>query len=53
MLHNNVVLMRCFRGDLNKLDLTETDIDEEITTTDEVEELDLDAMEVWEWDTWT
>jgi len=39
------VLMRCFRGDLRKTDLTEHEDVEEITT-DEVEGLSLDDLEV-------
>jgi len=45
VLHKDVVLMRCFRGDLNKLDLTETDV-EELSVQDEVASLDISNIEV-------
>ena len=44
-LFDDKILMRCFRGDLTKMDLTESDV-EEVTTTDDVSSLSLDDLEV-------
>jgi len=41
-----VVLMRCYRGDLRKVDLTETTVDEVQTQDDGVESMDLGAIEI-------
>jgi len=46
VIHDDKILMRCFRGDLRKLDLTEDNVDEVKVSDDGVEALDLDALDV-------
>jgi len=45
-LWNDKIIMRCYRGDLTKVDLDESKL-EEVSTTDEgVEQMDLSSLEV-------
>ena len=45
-LFDDKILMRCYRGDLRKVDLSEEMVEEITTQDDGVESLSLDALEV-------